>query len=76
MSEALNIDAGYERVTSRRLVAAIERLYALEHPSGTTSLTLREEARLTLSSLRGLGAEVWAGEDAQAYVNGLREEWA
>ncbi|MBI4605389.1 MAG: hypothetical protein HY721_25780 [Planctomycetes bacterium] len=29
-----------------------------------------------LSNLRGLGKEIWQGEDAQAYVNRLREaEW-
>lgn len=76
MSADPNIDAGYERVTSRRLVEAVERLYALEHPSGTTSITLRRVARPTLSSLRGLGSEIWAGEDAQAYVSRLRDEWA
>ena len=25
--------------------------------------------------LEGLGKEIWHGEDAQAYVNRLREEW-
>ncbi len=28
-----------------------------------------------LSELRGLGKEIWAGVDAQAYVNELRDEW-
>lgn len=28
-----------------------------------------------LSDLRGLGAEIWQGIDAQQYVNGLRDEW-
>ena len=28
-----------------------------------------------LSELRGLGKEIWAGIDAQAYVNQLRDEW-
>ena len=27
-----------------------------------------------LSNLRGLGKEIWQGEDAQGYVNRLREE--
>ena len=27
-----------------------------------------------LSDLKGLGKEIWQGEDAQAYVNWLREE--
>ena len=25
--------------------------------------------------LRGLGSEIWEGEDAQEYVNRLRDEW-
>jgi hypothetical protein len=28
-----------------------------------------------LSELRGLGKEIWAGIDAQEYVNRLRNEW-
>jgi hypothetical protein len=28
-----------------------------------------------LSELRGLGKEIWAGIDAQDYVNQLRDEW-
>ena len=28
-----------------------------------------------LSELRGLGKELWAGIDAQEYVNQLRDEW-
>ena len=29
----------------------------------------------SLSELRGLGAEIWDGIDAQAYVDQLRDEW-
>jgi hypothetical protein len=28
-----------------------------------------------LSDLRGLGAEIWQGIDAQEYVDRLRDEW-
>lgn len=28
-----------------------------------------------LSELRGLGKDIWAGIDAQEYVNQLRSEW-
>jgi hypothetical protein len=28
-----------------------------------------------LLELKGLGREIWHGEDAQAYVDGLRDEW-
>ena len=29
----------------------------------------------SILELRGLGKEIWAGIDAQAYVNELRAEW-
>lgn len=29
----------------------------------------------SLEELRGLGKEIWAGVDAQEYVEGLRGEW-
>lgn len=29
----------------------------------------------SLLELEGLGAEIWSGEDAQAYVSRLRQEW-
>jgi hypothetical protein len=29
----------------------------------------------SLLELRGLGAEIWEGNDAQEYVNQLRNEW-
>ena len=31
--------------------------------------------RRRLSELRGLGKEIWAGIDAQEYVDQLRNEW-
>jgi hypothetical protein len=33
------------------------------------------EKRRSLRELRGLGKEIWAGVDAQEYVNRLRDEW-
>lgn len=36
-------------------------------PSDSLSRSIKE--------IRGLGRDVWAGEDAQAYVSRLREEW-
>ncbi len=29
----------------------------------------------SIMELHGLGAEIWHGIDAQAYVNALRDEW-
>jgi hypothetical protein len=34
-----------------------------------------EKPKHSLMDLHGLGAEIWQGVDAQAYVNRLREEW-
>jgi DNA-binding PucR family transcriptional regulator len=43
------------------------------------SLDVKEEESTTkkrsLLELRGLGAEIWEGIDAQEYVNQLRDEW-
>lgn len=33
------------------------------------------EPRHSILDLEGLGAEIWQGIDAQAYVNELRSEW-
>lgn len=32
-------------------------------------------ARHSIAELRGLGAEIWRGVDAQQYVDELRNEW-
>ncbi len=34
-----------------------------------------ERDRRSIMELRGLGAEIWEGVDAQQYVNELRDEW-
>ena len=34
-----------------------------------------KQVQRSLLELEGLGAEIWQGVDAQAYVRGLREEW-
>ncbi|MBY0524184.1 MAG: hypothetical protein K2R98_12340 [Gemmataceae bacterium] len=34
-----------------------------------------EPQRLPWESIVGVGKEIWAGEDAQDYVNHLRDEW-
>ncbi len=37
--------------------------------------TSTADASFSIMSLRGLGAEIWRGIDAQAYVHQLRSEW-
>ena len=46
--------------------ALLERLQATLPPA---------PARRSLLDLEGLGAEVWGGLDAQAYVNHERDSW-
>ncbi|MGK4007868.1 hypothetical protein WMF31_34955 [Sorangium sp. So ce1036] len=35
----------------------------------------RGEPKGRLLDLKGLGRELWRGEDAQAYVDAMRDEW-
>jgi hypothetical protein len=37
--------------------------------------TEAREQRRSLLELRGLGADLWESQDAQEYVNQLRQEW-
>jgi AbrB family looped-hinge helix DNA binding protein len=39
------------------------------------SMVLVPEPKDWLKALRGLGAEIWEGVDAQEYVRGEREAW-
>ena len=47
-----------------------------QHSSAARHRPVPVPPELHLAHLRGLGKEVWRGEDAQAYVNRLRQdEW-
>lgn len=37
--------------------------------------SLDSSPRRKLSELRGLGAHIWQGVDAQAYLDEMRDEW-
>ncbi len=52
----------------RRLLAVIARDLALVSAPG-------QPGERSLLELEGLGAELWQGVDAQAYVDQLRAEW-
>ena len=52
----------------RRLLAVIARDLALVSGPG-------QPRERSLLELEGLGAEIWQGVDAQAYVDQLRAEW-
>jgi hypothetical protein len=51
-----------------QLLAAIAS--ELAYPDDPT-----ESRERSLLDLEGLGAEIWQGIDAQAYIDGLRAEW-
>jgi len=53
------------RADQMRLVAMIAQEAAAELGGG----------QLNIMDLHGLGAELWAGLDAQKYVDDLRKEW-
>ncbi len=70
----------YEYVyTSDVISHAIELLKIGQTSSGTGSTSIiiaqEEQGTRSLLELRGLGKELWKGEDAQEYVSKLRREW-
>lgn len=46
-------------------------MQALPEESSTSTI----DASVNIMNLHGLGAEIWRGIDAQAYVHQLRDEW-
>ncbi len=67
----------YKRQIKRR--SAKERLriaqWILTDLAGEQAQVTSEPAARSLLELEGLGADVWEGVDAQAYVDELRSEW-
>ena len=67
----------YEAEEWLRMGEAIERrnlmLDSKRRYEGRGRDKLKRKRQLT--ELRGLGKEIWAGADAQAYVNEIRDEW-
>ena len=64
----------YAQVASAELIEGIVRLLSVD--SGTKMTAIYPPYhRYTLSSLRGLGKEIWDGVDVRDYVNRLRDEW-
>lgn len=64
----------YTSVTSRDLIEGILRLLAVDSGPKMTAI-YPPYRRTTLSSLEGLGKEIWEGVDPQQYVDRLRDEW-
>jgi hypothetical protein len=64
----------YEWVTSQDSVEAIVRLLSIDAGPRMTAI-YPPYHRYTLSSLRGLGKEIWEGVDPRGYIRRLRDEW-
>ncbi len=74
------LELPYEYIQTLDVISDVKELSGIgQTPSGTgsTSIIVVQEQQDTSSllRLRGLGKELWKGEDAQEYVNRLRREW-
>jgi hypothetical protein len=65
------IEKEIERLTPQEKLKLVERL---AHQLRKTGLVMKKE--LDWNKLYGLGKGLWKGEDAQEYVNRVREERA
>jgi hypothetical protein len=71
---AQDVDEIYEKYV--RPLPAADRLKLLERTARELAETSPSERKgHSVLELRGLGKELWAGRDAQEYVNELRDEW-
>jgi hypothetical protein len=73
---AMSVEELYEKYI--KPLPTPERLKLIAMTS--EDLALQSEApeatlKRNIMDLHGLGAEIWAGRDAQDYVNDLRDEW-
>jgi len=71
----LTIDQIYEQQIKALPRAARLRLLARIADDLAATDAEDDDKTLSIMSLHGLGAEIWQGIDAQAYVNHLRDEW-
>jgi hypothetical protein len=71
------LEPRYDYVESDEVVRLVVRLLDIDSPEARArSITLsRQRAVGSLRRLQGLGKEIWAGVEAQEYVNQLRDEW-
>lgn len=74
MTSVSIVQEEYTWVASRELIEPIIRLLSVDQGPRMTAI-YPPYHRTTLSSLRGLGKEIWKGVDAKTYVNRLRDEW-
>lgn len=75
LGEFLNLVAlTNEEITIERAGRKIARLVGCRKPS--RSRPRGKDGKLDLRKAAGLGAEVWRGVDAGAYVAGERDQWS
>jgi hypothetical protein len=73
---ALNLEELYDRYI--RPLPPEERLRLLAMTArdlAQTSEGAQDRPKRSILELEGLGAELWEGVDAQAYIHELRKEW-
>lgn len=80
MTNLAILGAPYEYVQTEEVISDVMALLNLDQSlSGTdpTSIVITREklGAGELLRLRGLGKSLWKEEDAQDYINKLREEW-
>lgn len=64
----------YTWVASKESVEVIIRLLSVDQGPKMTAI-YPPYHRATLSSLRGLGKEIWKGVEPKDYIKRLRDEW-
>jgi len=73
------LNAPYQYVVTETVVSEVDRLLESgaqeEHVVSTWYRRMRRGPDRSILELEGLGAEIWAGVDAQQYVNELRNDW-
>jgi len=67
----------YANVVLTDVVASVDELLRRGSMTRVNSIFLggREGVGVSLTGLRGLGKEIWSREEAQRYVDRLRNEW-
>ncbi len=73
MQKSIEILSGYQRVASRPVISQIEKLLMVD--SVQTGVSSLSTGLPSLSSLMGLGKDIWKNQEAQDYVRKLRDEW-
>ena len=64
-------------LTVEEIIAAASQLTENDRRRLVEALTAGETAPCrSITELRGLGKEMWQGQDAQEYVNQERDSWA